>query len=122
VADGCLIHPGAQIENSVVGLRCCIDSDVAIRNTVLMGADEYELPDSKDARRSEGLPEIGIGANTLIDGAIVDKNCRIGSNVRITSQQGTKDRDIDDVVMVRDGIVVVQKGASVPDGWSIEGK
>ncbi len=122
VADGCLIHPGAQIENSVVGLRCCIDSDVTIRNSVLMGADDYELPGGTDALDGSSLPAIGIGANTLIDGAIVDKNCRIGSNVCITNQQGTKDRDIDDVVMVRDGIVVVQKGASVPDGWSIEGK
>ncbi len=117
IADGCLIQPGATIENSIVGLRCCIGRDVTIRNSVLMGADEYEASESATAGQTDAPPAIGIGAGSVIDGAIIDKNCRIGSKVRIANQHGTEDRDINAVCILRDGIVVVEKDATLPDGW-----
>ncbi len=117
IADGCLIQPGTTIENSIVGLRCCIGRDVTIRNSVLMGADAYETSESATASQAGVVPAIGIGAGSVIEGAIIDKNCRIGSKVRVANQQDTEDCDINGVCMLRDGIVVVEKDATLPDGW-----
>lgn len=119
IADGCVIEPGATIENSIVGLRCRIERDVVIRNSILMGADEYATSAQRDDDRAHGVPEIGIGAGTRIDGAIVDKNCRIGSGVEITNQNGAEDREIDDACVLRDGIVVMRKDATIADGWKL---
>ena len=120
IADGSLIEPGAVIENSIIGLRSRIGRDVVIRNSVLMGADEYETYDELDADSREGRPPVGIGAGSVIEGAIVDKNCRIGTGVQITSAAGQPDRDCNDVCHIRDGIVVVEKEATLPDGWRLE--
>ncbi len=110
-----------MIENSVVGLRCQIGRNVTIRNAVIMGADYYESPNDLAADRSSGRVPLGIGDNTVIDGAILDKNCRIGSNVRITNERGVENTDETPQGMVRDGIVVVPKDAELPHGWSLAG-
>lgn len=116
IADGCVIEQGAIIENSVIGLRCRIGKNVTIRDSVLMGADYYESC-GESGRSEDGTPCIGIGAGSLIEKAIVDKNCRIGSNVRIQNQ-GTLEGGCDETgVVIRDGIVVVKKDAVVPDNW-----
>ena len=120
IADGSLIEPGAVIENSIIGLRSRIGRDVVIRNSVLMGADEYETPGELDADSREGRPPMGIGAGSVIEGAIVDKNCHIGAGVQITSAAGQPDRDFADTCHIRDGIVVVEKDATLPDGWRLE--
>jgi glucose-1-phosphate adenylyltransferase len=119
LADGCLIGQGVQIDNSVVGLRCMLGDNVRIRQSVLMGADEYESPDELDAAMRQGLPRIGIGEGSVIDGAIVDKNCRIGRGVRVSGVGQSGDRDVTPECVVRDGVVVVKKGAVLPDGWSL---
>jgi glucose-1-phosphate adenylyltransferase len=120
IADGCAIEPGAVIENSVIGLRCHIGRDVTIRNSVLMGSDEYETPDELSKIAQAGRPPMGIGAGSLIDGAIIDKNVRIGRNVHIVNSAGRQDADINDACQIRDGIVVVGKDHSLPDGWKLE--
>jgi glucose-1-phosphate adenylyltransferase len=112
VADGCEIGQGTRVTGSVVGLRCRIGSNVEIRDSVLMGADFYEGPDAN-------LTPLSIGDGSVIRGAIVDKNCRIGPNVRVEPPQGCQDRNIDAQCVIRDGIVVVQKGATLPGGWRI---
>jgi glucose-1-phosphate adenylyltransferase len=117
VADGCVIGAGTVIENSVVGLRCHIGENVTIRNSVLMGNDYYERPDQLAENRTKGRPNVGIGAGTVIDGAIIDKNCRIGQNVRIDTDT-SQDADHGDVV-IRDGVIVVPKGKTLTDGWSL---
>jgi glucose-1-phosphate adenylyltransferase len=117
VADGCVIGAGTVIENSVIGLRCHIGENVTIRNSVLMGNDYYERPDQLAENRTKGRPNVGIGAGTVIDGAIIDKNCRIGQNVRIDTDT-SQDADHGDVV-IRDGVIVVPKGKSLTDGWSL---
>lgn len=118
IADGCVIEPGAVIENSVVGLRCRIGRDAVIRNSILMGSDDYETADDLARNAAAGLPPIGIGARAVIEGAIVDKNCRIGRDVRIVNERGLQDdeREIDDTT-IRDGILVVARAATLPDGW-----
>jgi glucose-1-phosphate adenylyltransferase len=114
IADGCRIGKGAVIENSLVGLRCIIGENVTIRNTVIMGADEYEseTPPSQ-------TPPLGIGAGSVIEGAILDKNCRIGKNVRISNTRGSIDDETHSQCVVRDGIPVVVKDGIIPDGFTL---
>jgi glucose-1-phosphate adenylyltransferase len=117
IADGCIIEPGSRIENSVIGLRCRIGRDVTIRNSVVMGADYYETPDRADVPSDSELPPIGIGAGCRIQGAIVDKNCRIGSGAQVVNRDELVDGEIGQTCLIRDGILVVEKNASLPDGW-----
>ena len=118
LADGCIIEQGATIENSVIGLRCHIGRDAVIRNSVIMGADNYESPIGGSPNLPGGLPPIGIGAGSVIDGAIVDKDCRIGEGVQIVNHEGA-DRTIGNECMVRDGIAVIPKQAVLPAGWRL---
>ncbi|MGE3777174.1 MAG: glucose-1-phosphate adenylyltransferase [Pirellulaceae bacterium] len=115
VAEGCRIGKGVHIENSIIGLRCVIGENVTIRNTIVMGADMYD----SDSRSAQDGPPLGIGAGSVIEGAILDKNCRIGRNVRIVNSQRVENTaDADDCV-VRDGIPVVIKDSTLPDGWKL---
>jgi len=117
VSDGCLIEQGAVIENSVVGLRCRIGRNVVIRNSVILGNDYYETNDDLTASASKGLPPIGIGEGSIVEGAIVDKNVRIGRRTRIVNDHGWLESVDSDRFTVRDGVAVVPKDAVVPDGW-----
>jgi glucose-1-phosphate adenylyltransferase len=119
VADGCRIEEGAVIENSIIGLRCLIGRNVTIRNSILMGNDFYEEPDAEAAGPQGGRTPLGVGAGSHIEGAIIDKNCRVGCNVRIVNSQGIQDRDDDGYGVIRDGILVVPKGTTLPDGWTL---
>jgi glucose-1-phosphate adenylyltransferase len=112
VSDGCTIEEGAVIENSVIGLRCRIGRDVVIRNSVILGNDFYETSDG-----SSGVPPLGIGDQSIIEGAIIDKNVRIGRRTRIVNEHGWEATADSDRFTVRDGIAVVPKDAVVPDGW-----
>jgi glucose-1-phosphate adenylyltransferase len=118
IAEGCRIGKGAQIENSIVGLRCVIGENVTIRNTIVMGADEYDEED-RGIPKDGDAPPLGIGAGSFIEGAILDKNCRIGRNVRIVNSQRLENTDDADDCVIRDGIPVVVKDAVLPDGWKL---
>ena len=119
VADGCIIGENTVIENSVIGLRCQIGAGVTIRNSVIMGADFYESPEELAMGDAEGRPPLGIGAGTTIEGAIIDKDCYIGSDVRIANDRDVTEEDISEDVVIRDRIVVLQRSAALPDGWSL---
>ncbi len=119
LADGCTIGEGAVIENSVIGLRCKIGRDVVIRNSVLMGSDYYETPEALASGRDCGRPPLGIGDGSLIDGAIIDKNCHIGRRVKVTNRLGVETSEDSPQAVVCDGIVVVPKEATLPDNWSL---
>jgi glucose-1-phosphate adenylyltransferase len=119
IADGCTIGPGARIENSVIGLRCRIGSNVTIRNSVIMGADYYESPADLHQNSHSGQPAIGIGSGTVIENAIVDKNCRIGAGARVIDNRGVQNSDETPEAVVCDGVVVVPKEAILPNGWSL---
>ena len=112
LADGGFIGQ-AQIQHSVVGLRSIIQDGAELRDTVLMGADYYE----ENATRPHAIP-IGIGPESRISGAIIDKNARIGSRVVIDPfPLGTEQTR--DMYSVRDGIVVIPKSTVIPDGTVI---
>jgi len=110
-----------MIENSIIGLRCIIGPNVTIRNSVLMGADYYEDEGRLSTDRTGGIPPVGIGAGSYIEGAIIDKNCHIGQNVRIVNEAGIQDSEGEDACMIRDGIPIVMKLATLPDGWRLGG-
>ena len=115
LADGCIVEEGAVIENSVIGIRSRIGKNVTIRDSILMGADFYETRDEVNAK----TPPVGIGAGTLIEKAIIDKNCRIGTGVRIqTDHPNDTDTTAGDV-LIRDGIILVQKDVTLPNGWTM---
>jgi glucose-1-phosphate adenylyltransferase len=117
LSDGCFLGRNVTIENSVVGLRCRIGDNVTIRNSILMGADVFQTPAEIAADRARGRPPVEIGSGTLIDGAIIDKNCRIGRNVRVINESGVDSSDENQYGMIVDGIVMVPKEATLPDGW-----
>jgi glucose-1-phosphate adenylyltransferase len=117
IADGCVIVD-ARIEHAVIGIRSRIEAGCVVKDAILMGHDDYETPADLDAARAKGLPPCGVGRNTYVERAIIDKNARIGANVRI-SPEGKPDEFNGDNFHIRDGIVVVPKGAVIPDGTVI---
>jgi glucose-1-phosphate adenylyltransferase len=117
VSDGCVIGAGTRIENSVVGLRCRVGNNVMIRNSVIMGADFYETPEQLAADRHEGRPPIGIGDGAVIEYAIVDKNCHVGSHAQVIGNPQQIDRISGENWEMLDGILVIPKNAVLPDGW-----
>ncbi|HEX3869191.1 MAG TPA: glucose-1-phosphate adenylyltransferase [Pirellulales bacterium] len=117
ISDGCMIDEGAVIENSIIGLRCRIGRNVTIRNSVIMGNDFYQSASDIAADMRTSVPPLGIGDGTIVDGAIVDKNCRIGRNVRVVNESKVEDTPDDGAAMVRDGILCVPKEATLVDNW-----
>jgi glucose-1-phosphate adenylyltransferase len=117
LGEGCFIE-GADIERSVVGTRNRIEPGVRIRRSLLLGADAYETAEEMAAARQQGLPPLGIGAGTIIENAIVDKNARIGRNVRLVNEGRDRERDGENF-FVREGIIIIPKGAVVRDGTVI---
>ena len=114
IADGSIITD-AHIERSVIGIRSVIGSGTTIRNSVLMGADFYQ---TEALESKPGFPPLGIGGRCHIEGAIIDKNARIGEGVVITSQGKPANADGENYC-VRDGVVVVPKGTVIPAGTLI---
>ena len=119
IADGCQIGQGAVIENSVIGLRTIIGEGVTIRNTVIMGADAYDTDGTKQKMQANGTPQLGIGDRSYIEGAIIDKNVRIGKGVRIVNEASVENRGEDDACIIRDGIPCVVKDGIVPDNFRL---
>lgn len=115
VADGCLVH-GSDITESIIGLRGVIGGEVRIDRSVIMGADFYETPERKAENRALGRPHVGIGRGSSIEGAIIDKNARIGEGVTIGSHDPDGEMVETDNYVIRGGIVVVPKNAVIPDG------
>lgn len=113
LADGCRIYD-ATVRETVVGLRSIIGTEANIQSTVLMGADHYETEEELAENRRLGRPDIGIGMNAVIKGAIIDKNARIGKNVTIRYIPDRPEEETDNWV-ARDGIIIVPKGAIIPD-------
>ena len=117
IADGCIIGAGAVVENSLIGLRTRIGKNAVVRDSIIMGSDFLQSTADLRADAKEGRLPVGIGEGSVVEGAIVDKNCRIGANVRVQGPDSDAD-DMEGVVIQRDGVVCVPKGTSLPDGWT----
>jgi glucose-1-phosphate adenylyltransferase len=118
LAEGCVLQR-SEIRASVIGLRTIIGPDVHISRTILMGADFYETPERLVENRRLGRPGVGIGRGSIIDSAIIDKSARIGHGVTVRAQQAVQAPPENDNWAIRDGIVVVPKGAVIPPGTVI---
>jgi glucose-1-phosphate adenylyltransferase len=117
VADGCVIGEGVRIENSVIGLRCRIGKDVTIRNSIIMGSDFYETPELLECRGGASRTPMGIGDGSVIENAIVDKNCHLGKGVQVIGDPQQIERISGDNWDMLDGIVIIPKNAVLADGW-----
>ncbi|MFC0604821.1 glucose-1-phosphate adenylyltransferase [Winogradskyella pulchriflava] len=115
IAEGCIIH-ASTIEKSVIGIRSRIGKESTVINTYMMGSDTYESLADIEAKKIDVL--IGIGERCFIKNAIIDKNCRIGDDVRINGGPHLKDMETDKYV-IKEGIVVVKKDAVIPAGTII---
>jgi glucose-1-phosphate adenylyltransferase len=118
ISDGCVIQPGAQIDNSVIGARCRIGRSAIIRESILIGADRYETEMERAQNRARGVPDLNVGDSCVIEKAIIDKDCRIGNNVRIINRRQLTEAEGENYV-IREGIVVIPRTAILPDGTVI---
>jgi glucose-1-phosphate adenylyltransferase len=117
VSEGCIIVE-ANIDRAVIGIRSRIGRNTEVTESLVLGADYYETLGESERATAQGLPPIGIGSDCVIQGAIIDKNARIGQGVRITNESKEQEKD-GDRWYIREGIVVVPKGAVIPDGTVI---
>lgn len=118
ISDGCFIDEGTRLDRCVVGQRARVGRDVVLRETVLCGADRLETTPERRFNSEQGIPDMGVGDGSVITRAIIDKDCRIGRGVRIVNEKELREADGEQYV-IRDGIVVVPKGAVLPDGTVI---
>jgi glucose-1-phosphate adenylyltransferase len=116
ICDGCVIGKGTVIENSVIGVRSRIAENVTIRDTYIMGIDFQEHAQHLAENVRLNRPHIGVGAHAVIERAIIDKNARIGRNVKIINAAGVEHSDDFPTHVIRDGIVVTHKFIALPDG------
>jgi glucose-1-phosphate adenylyltransferase len=117
IAEGSILS-GAELVHCIVGIRTRISHHVRVERSIIMGADFYQTTEQIEEDYQRGTPPIGIGEDTIIKNAIIDKNARIGRHVRILNEPGREEFDSDNY-FVRDGIVIVPKNATVPDGTVI---
>ena len=115
IADGCIIN-AEKIEKSVIGIRSRIGKNSIVTNTYMMGNDFYESLEDIQNKKIENL--VGIGDNCTINNCIIDKNCRIGDSTIINGGMHLKNIETD-TYQVKEGIVIIKKGATIPKGTRI---
>ena len=117
VSDGCIINH-AKISNSIIGVRSIVGAGSSIERTILLGCDYFESDTSVQENAAAGRPKIGVGQNTRIENAIIDKNARIGDNCVITPAGKAENVD-HPLYYIRDGIVIIPKNGTIPHGTVI---
>jgi glucose-1-phosphate adenylyltransferase len=117
IAEGCILN-GATVEHSVIGIRSRVGYGTTVLNSYLMGNDYYQNIEEIRTNSLHGINNIGIGERCYINNTIVDKDCRIGNDVRLNGGKHLEDTNTD-LYTVKDGIIVVKKGAILPDGFTV---
>jgi glucose-1-phosphate adenylyltransferase len=117
ISEGCIMI-GAEVDRAVIGIRSRIGRGTQVRDSLILGADFYETIDEIEKGLARGVPPLGIGADSIIQHAIIDKNARVGRGVRIVNEAGVREKD-GPGYYIREGIVVVPKNAMIPDGTVI---
>ena len=119
VSEGCIMN-GVFARNSIIGLRSRLDPGTRIESSIVMGSDYFESLEEMKANIERGIPHIGIGTNSIVRKAIIDKNVRIGRDVKLLNQAGLDTFDAPDrSYFIRDGIIIVPKGGRIPDGTEV---
>jgi len=114
MADGAIVDD-SELERCVIGVRSVIRQGTRLENVVMMGADFFERPDDLSSNNNAQRPHVGVGENCVIRNAIIDKNARIGAGCRL-SPRGLPEKWETPALFVRDGVIVVKKGAVVAPG------
>jgi glucose-1-phosphate adenylyltransferase len=115
IGDGCIIKE-CRINHSVLGVRSRVEAGCVIEDSLLMGADFYEPFAERQSDLQKGGVPLGIGSDTTIRRAIIDKNTRIGRNVKIINKDRVEEAEREKQgFFIRNGIVVVMKNAVIPD-------
>jgi glucose-1-phosphate adenylyltransferase len=115
IGDGCIIKE-CRINHSVLGVRSRVEAGCVIEDSLLMGADFYEPFAERQSGLQKGGVPLGIGSDTTIRRAIIDKNARIGRNVKIINKDRVEEAEREKQgFFIRNGIVVVMKNAVIPD-------
>ncbi len=114
ISEGSILV-GAEIERALIGIRSRVGQGVRIREALVLGADYYETIDEIERANARGVPPLGIGAESLVERAIVDKNARIGRGVRLVNEGRVGEKD-GSGYYIRDGIVIVPKDGVIADG------
>ncbi|MES2747265.1 MAG: glucose-1-phosphate adenylyltransferase [Bacteroidota bacterium] len=117
IAEGCIIN-GAAIKHSVIGIRSRVGKGSTITNSYLMGNDYYQNIEEISNNNIHNIINIGIGDRCQINNTIVDKNCRIGNDVTLNGGTHLEDSNTP-LLTIKDGIIVIKKGAILPDGFSL---
>lgn len=115
ISSGAIIHAD-HIRKSIIGVRARIGKGTTIDHTILMGMDYYQT--LKDLEKNPDIQLLGVGENCTLKNVIVDKNVRIGDNCSIVGSEDLEDTETE-TYCVRQGIVIVKKGASIPDNTKI---
>ncbi len=115
IADGCIVTD-SKLHHCLLGIRSYVGEGSDIEDTILMGADYYETPEQIAANVAKGQPHLGVGKGCHIRGAIIDKNTRIGDGTRLTAAGKADGSYVGGAVVIRDGVLVVPKGAVIPAG------
>ena len=117
VSEGCILT-GSDVKHSIIGVRSRIGGGTTIKHSIIMGADQFETVEQLEENAAKKIPNIGIGNHCTIINAIIDKDVRIGDNVSIINAHNLQDKD-DENYHIRDGIIVVPKGALIRSGTVI---
>jgi glucose-1-phosphate adenylyltransferase len=117
ISDGCIINH-SKVTNSIIGIRSTVNERCDLNRVILLGSDYYESENSIIQFESNGIPRIGVGKNTVIREAIVDKNARIGDNCVITPDGKPQEFD-HPLYYIRDGVVIIPKNGIIPSGTVI---
>ncbi|MDZ8185077.1 MAG: glucose-1-phosphate adenylyltransferase [Nostoc sp. ChiSLP02] len=119
IGEGCILK-NCRIQHSVLGVRSRIESGCVIEESLIMGADFYQASVERQSSLGNGDIPVGIGSDTIIRGAIIDKNARIGHDVKIINKDNVQEAERENQgFYIRSGIVVVLKNAVIPDGTII---
>ncbi|WP_320664381.1 glucose-1-phosphate adenylyltransferase [Prochlorococcus sp. MIT 1223] len=119
VCEGSILK-SCSIHHCVLGVRSRIESEVVLEDCLVMGSDFFESSDERIALRKGGGIPLGVGVGTTVKRAILDKNTRVGDNVKILNKERIEEADrADQGFYIRNGIVVVVKNATIPDGTII---
>lgn len=117
VAEGAILM-SAKVVHSIIGLRFRVGGGTTIEDTIVLGSDYYQSVDQMQEDAARGVPHLGVGRNCHIKNAILDKNIRIGDNVKILNEKKVQEFDGDNYY-IRDGIVIIPKSTVVPSGTVI---
>lgn len=119
ISEGCILN-GVYARSSIIGLRSRIDKGARIENSIIMGSDFFESIEEIQNNNNRQVPHIGIGQNTVIRRAIVDKNARVGNNVQLINQNNIETADGENnCYYIREGIIIVPKNSIIRDGMVI---